>query len=489
MNHRLKRLASPLLDQPTQIHPAVSPLGNFTGAIALSSLLPQAPTLAIEVRSRYMFAWAALAILLGVLAAGYLYQQLGLSRRKRILREMMVNTINGEYCPRYRENSVVGPRGASAVVWDPEIDCPLADNPNWTYYTDLNDPSNIYTALYWARNDADLDEAQAAALTVVRTVKTWLLALTDVRDLWELAEAPREKQAQWDDTKAAWDTRLLLSKARHAPADPAACAMLLAKVKQQTVWHRALAEAWDVRAKLIGLADGDTSEQATHIDLAGLAAEAKPILGRNEDEQDELELKLEKMRGELIKLVGKANDDPATGSVEFVPLPEFEREAVSGRLRSELAVLNSPGRIDFARIQAIGAIAPDHHDDGSVQVVAGMDGADGGEVATAARATHVARGRPPAPPIAHARTRITRRLQLLDLMLSFAILLAISLLYAVGIYGPSWGSIADWASAFGAGFLGQVTVKWALLPIYQSLRPRGPTNGPEASAIGSGSGG
>lgn len=443
---------------------AKPPAGTFTGTIALSSLLPQAPSLSVQVHSRYMFMWAALCILLGVLAAGYLYQQLGLSRRKRLLREMMANAINGEYCPRRSENEIDGPRGPATLIWEPEMDCPLTDNREWTYYTELNTPANIYTAVYWARNDADLDEAQAAAVSVVRAVKTWLLAITDVRALWELAEERRPQQEKWDSTKTAWDSRLLLSKARHTPPDPTSCAVLLAKVKQQTSWHRTLAEVWDVRAKLIQLG-GEVGEAAMEVDLVKLSSEAKPILIRDDDEQDEFELKLEEMRGELIKLVSRSNADSSTAEVKVTPLPESESEAVSERLRGEIASLTGPTNLTFALMQASRAIIP--ADGEAERLAVGVE-------APAPQPPAPAR-RPSAPPTANARSGLLRRLQLLDLLMSAAILLATSLLYAVTIYGPAWGSIADWASAFGAGFAGQVTVKWALLPIYRSLRLRAPT--------------
>jgi hypothetical protein len=468
---------------------AKPPAGTFTGTIALSALLPQAPSLSVQVHSRYMFLWAVLCIFLGVLAAGYLYQQLGLSRRKRLLREMMANAINGEYCPRHSENEIDGPRGPATLIWEPEIDCPLIDNRDWTYYTDLNTPANIYTAVYWARNDADLDEAQAAAVTVVRAVKTWLLAITDVRGLWELAEEARPQQERWDSTKTAWDSRLLLSKARRTPPDPASCAALLAKVKQQTSWHRALAEAWDVRAKLIQLG-GDIGEAAMEVDLAQLAAEAKPILTRDDDEQDELELKLEEMRGKLITLVAQSNADPSTHEVTVAPPLESEREAVSERLRGEIASLTGPTDLTFALMQAGRAIIPTDGEAEPPAAAAAAAAAAGGGKAPADsppardRRQPTRDRRPPAPPTTNVRYGLARRLRLLDLFMSAAILLAISLLYAVTIYGPAWGSIADWASAFGAGFGGQVTVKWALLPIYRSLRLRAPAAAGGTSAAG-----
>lgn len=167
-----------------------------------------------------------------------------------------------------------------------------------------------------------------------------------------------------------------------------------------------------------------------------------------------------------MKLVSRSNADSSTVEVKVSPLPESEHEALSERLRGEIASLTGPTNLTFALMQAGRAIIPAASE--AEPPAVGGDGPPAPQPPVPAR-------RPSAPPTVNARSGLLRRLQLLDLLMSAAILLATSLLYAVTIYGPAWGSIADWASAFGAGFAGQVTVKWALLPIYRSLRLRTPS--------------
>ncbi|MGB0096341.1 MAG: hypothetical protein WBP81_27860 [Solirubrobacteraceae bacterium] len=43
-------------------------------------------------------------------------------------------------------------------------------------------------------------------------------------------------------------------------------------------------------------------------------------------------------------------------------------------------------------------------------------------------------------------------------------------MYSATVYTTTWGTIADFATAFTAGFAGQVTVKWGVLPIFRSIR-------------------
>ena len=57
-----------------------------------------------------------------------------------------------------------------------------------------------------------------------------------------------------------------------------------------------------------------------------------------------------------------------------------------------------------------------------------------------------------------------------DAFLTLVILVVSSVLYSATLYTDTWGKPSDWATAFGAGFFGQVSIKWALLPLYRSIR-------------------
>jgi hypothetical protein len=449
--------------------------GEYMGSIALSPLLPHSPALSISVRSRFMFIWVVLPIFIGVLLAGYFYQQLGLSRRKRLLREMMRHTINDEYCPLASKNKGDGVLGHDTLIWDPKVPCELEDNPDWSYYTELKNPADIYTAIYWARNDADLNEAEAAAVTLVRALKSWLLILTEVLVLWELIKQARGMQAQWDNLKTGWDSRLLISKARHPPRDTKSCDELLEKIRQQAEWHRAMAEAWDLRSRLIALG-GDPAGEASAVDLSKLAEEARPILDRNQEEQDQLEQSLERLYARLSDILERVNANPATPTIEMAPIGDGTLEAESQRLRYELVSLASPTPLAMASISGAYALAG----------LSGISSATAvGEAEGAAPIKPRRARRPPAPPTGSRAFGLVRRLRLLDLLMSVAILLVTSVIYAATVYNPTWGSPADWGTAFAAGFGGQVAIKWALLPIYRSLRLRAPSAAGEASEAAS----
>lgn len=452
--------------------------GKYTGTLALSRLVPDAPGLSVEVHSRYWVVWAILAILLGVLAAGALYQQLGLWRRKRLLKGALEEVVNKDYGDNRDLNHVDGMAGQHLLIWDLKIDYPLKTNPAWDYWDDLDTANNVYTAIRWARGDADLDEAQTAAVTLIHDVKSWLLALTEVRGLWELATAPHK--GDWKETRVLRDTKLVLVGARRTPGDALLSSKLLALVEQQTAWHRRFAEAWDLQRALLDQGK-DPAQEAADVPLKELDAKADPITTRTREKQDELDLELDELYQCLLKIRAQhASDMP-------IPIPSADREEQAAARRAELDSLRSSALPEVALASAgasgITALAP---------VTAEVEGEVTAPVEapqpTTAQPTTTATAESIGPLATVRRSTLLRRLRLLDLLLSAATLLITSILYAATVYTDTWGTVADFGTAFGAGFLGQVTVKWALLPIYRSIRVRPITAETTGAAAGNGAG-
>ena len=59
-----------------------------------------------------------------------------------------------------------------------------------------------------------------------------------------------------------------------------------------------------------------------------------------------------------------------------------------------------------------------------------------------------------------------------DLLWTLVIVLVSAAAYVPTFYGPSWGSLGDFGSAFVAGFVGKLVVNWAVLPAFASLTIR-----------------
>lgn len=103
--------------------------GEYKGTIPVSTLVAGAPALPVEVHSRYSIVWAVLAIFLGVLAAGALYQQIGLWQRKRLLERALTEAVDEDYMAHRGYNLVPEPPGR--LIQDLNIQCPLRYNDEW----------------------------------------------------------------------------------------------------------------------------------------------------------------------------------------------------------------------------------------------------------------------------------------------------------------------------------------------------------------------
>jgi hypothetical protein len=408
--------------------------------------------------------WAVLAIFAGVLLSGYLSIHTGLTRRKRQLREIVECAVS-DYATDAHKNA---PSGAydEPLAWElPGMAGELKENPDWRFDTELDSPSNIYTAISWARNDADLDEVQAKAVPLALAVKEWRAALTQMLALRKLAIGqPREKREDWSETAVARETDLLLRHARHAPVDTAMGAKLLAQVAQQTRWYRHYAAAWDLKQRLL-TAGGVPATEAAKVDLTAVVKSAQPPMTRTVQNQDELDAKLDACLEQLKKIRDGTEDTVAANTIR-----PSQHELHARLLRAQLEVLHATGA------------AP-----ASAQLVAAS--AWGLQESGTALATDADADAQPATPVAKPRregvlrnpTQLLRRYRLSDVLLSLIVLLITSLVYTATVYSDTWGSWTDWTTAFGAGFLGKLVIQWTLLPVYRSLRIR--TAGTQAPPV------
>lgn len=55
-----------------------------------------------------------------------------------------------------------------------------------------------------------------------------------------------------------------------------------------------------------------------------------------------------------------------------------------------------------------------------------------------------------------------------DIILTVLIAGLTAVMYMIPLYTSTWGSWQDWLAAFGAGVVGQVGIKWAVLPALRS---------------------
>lgn len=464
--------------------------GKYTGSIPLSRLVPKPPALGIELRSRTWWPWCLLCIVAGVWAAAIFTKQIGLGRRRKLIRRALEREAE-EYCSDRALNYPNGANEEAPLIWDPNVDCPLADDPKWSYYAELKTFAGVYSAAKWARNDTDLDEAESRAVALIAGLTGWRLMLAQVRSLWDLGHQGRKDPGAWRQTRVARDTELLLRRVTRTPEDGTADGALLGKLRQQIGWHGLFAEAWDLRAGLIR-AGGEPAADAANVDLLKLDEKAGPLGTRSEDAQDELDLELMELLAQLKALQTRSNSDPSTREVLDPEIPiaaQLRATAIRGELTSLGDVAANPAQ----SLSALGvhlALRPQDgnaHDTPPDDAPAGQppveeiapvgDGppaAEGplAEQIAAAAAPPPVQGGAPADDGAGESVSLLTQLLRTDLLLSSVIVVLSAILYSATAYDATWGSLVDWVTAFGAGFTGQVTIKWALLPIYRSVRLR-----------------
>ena len=449
--------------------------GLYTGKIPLTRASANSPALPVAVRSRVWFPVAVLFISLGAIFAGWLLVHFGLARRRKLLRDALKGAVDDYAAAINTDNS----GGATSIVWELDIALPLVDDPKWQYYDPLSSATSIYTAAKWARNDADLDEVETKALELITQIRAWVLALKATGALQDLSKVGHEPADAWARTRVVRDTDMVLRRATRRPADDAAAQELSDRIDQQTRWHRSFAQAWDLRNHLV-IGGGTSAAAAADVGLMDLDQTATPATTRTADEQDALDRELDRLYAELQRLSVSTELVGAEGGPTVEVLQNLSTPEIAER-RSELHLLR---RFSGPPQQALAAL---RHGRAGVQPgepeESGLaeGAADPADMESAQRRTLGERART-AVSLQSPRQALLKRNRV-DLVVSLITVVVMSVVYALTVYDDTWGSLADLATAFTAGVAGNLVIKWAVLPIYRSVRLRTPVPAPAPAAI------
>ena len=409
-------------------------IGAHDGSLVLSRLADGAPTLGVRLHSRYWFPWAVLVIFVGALVAQFLLQTYALKRRRERARRELDEAVR-DY------NDARGNRqaGTGVPLWhlDDVIAPETTPDPRWRSFDDLDTNRRIAAALRWARNDGDIDEAEAAILGLIVRIRSWLLVHSCLEMLDQLRNFPlppdRASRA-WMETRAALDTFLTLEAVRSEPTDAEAARAMFDRIQHQLDWLIRFAEVWTLYDRLERDPEIDRKLlQAVKLD--DLDTQAKPAAERTEAEHHELSYKLDRLRDALLNLLGARPERPelpvqaSTAARQMAELRHFERHAGQPQLAFTTA--------------------------GQVR---GRPSAGKGTESKRSRQ----RPRNYLSGLAHLRFG--------DLAMTLLIVALASVTYAMTVYDDTWGSLGDYATAFLAGVAGQLVIKWGALPIYRSIR-------------------
>jgi hypothetical protein len=463
--------------------------GNYSGTVPLSRLLPDSPGVNIEVHSEKWVAWAVLFVFLGVLASGWAFQRLPRARRKSLIRRAL-QSVTDELLAEI-EKLPVKLRDHAPVVRDLTRHLDSATDDGWTYYSVITAKNrmSIVEGTRWARNDDDLKEVETAAIGFIENASVWQTGVVQLGALAKLVEFDHDEQKQsgFRSTSLSEDTRQLMGRVSAGSVTDLENEKLLKQLAKQAAWYRSFAEAWELRVRLVA-AGGETAVKARGASLGALDREAREFWRRAPGRQEKLEARLRMLAHRLERLRHESNEDPVSPDVDPISIPPQATDLRDEGLRSPLLAQGHDLQLALSLTAAAAGHAGPALDpppewaiptavgiatklkapsDGDQGVVANGNLPDPTDQLREYVRRHIGRLR------AYARrSRFLLWLRLTDLFVSGAIVLVISVAYTATLYNEDWGTVTDYATAFGAGFLGHVTVNWALLPIYRSVRLR-----------------
>jgi hypothetical protein len=432
--------------------------GTYTTTVPLSDRTAGGPQLALSLKASDSFIWALLAVGLGAFIGGGVYLASKRKRRKDLLEHNLRDALTSYQRRRAEFASAGGP----LPLWNVTDLGPEETwyDRKWTALPQIAGVQGIGAQIYWARDEADLETAQAAAVKVLERLARWL-KIAQGEELSTLQAAAALKPAdpplgpRWTGTRTCFDSSLLLRRLReNEPPDDDTVRVLLERIVRQARWHALFAKVWHMRstiAKDIGQNEGRYTniekDALDAIDLAKLDSEAPHEDQRTADQQLALETQLEALKPRLVAIYkGPEN-------LEDLEVPGPHPAQLLGALTAEQA--RSVGT-PYVRLPA--EVAPITTD--------------------IAESPLLALRPPPKTPRDQLRGAVTgapgwlTALTVRDFLWSFVIVIATLCAYVPTFYGPSWGSLGDYGTAFLAGFLGKVVVNWAALPAFTSIALR-----------------
>jgi hypothetical protein len=424
--------------------------GGYSGSLPLSDLTTAAPSLSIDVKSADSAIWAVLAVGLGALAGGGVYLASNRKRRRGLLEAYLTGALEEYQGKRAQLQQAAAP--GPMPLWDVTG---LGKEDEWFKHTwralpETRGVQGVSSEISWARSEADLDIAEEGVKAILTRIGRWL-QVADTEDLATLQQVAKLKPLSvggvWAQTTTVKDTGSLLRELREIePESDEATHALVQRVVDQARWHAALATSWQMKSAVLQQIANDPTGYVAAVVAAVNAVELatadseSTLATRTPQKQLELETTLDRWNAELL---------------EFYDGPEM---VLSG---PEPAVILGALTADAAR--------PADELNVSLPLA----------VAPPATAATVAEPTGPTPKWIDAIT-------VTDIIWSFVIVVIASAAYLPHFYNDSWGTLGDYATAFIAGFLGNLAINWALLPVFTSIsiRARKPPGGNTPGAIG-----
>ncbi len=431
--------------------------GSYTGSLALSGI-GGGPTLKVTVHSRWWFAIPVLLVLLGAIVGGLLPLLTANAKTKRQLRDMLRTSLD-----RYKQLRPPPPK--TPLAWN--IGELLGLETGWYNKRYVGLPSDkgvapVWSNIHTARSAKDLAEAEAAATELTKQISAWTEAEPLAATLADLRDRPPADRTghQWRDTQVRIDTAVLLCEV-HDASDPSADAasQYVKRLQCQIKFHKAFAFAWERRKRLeeVRVSQNDKVRDADFWERADLdkfdeeKVKAAPEARRSPSEQADLELARADITEAITRLI-EAYETTVLPQDVAIPISAQENVEVAKQLTEKGKSSDEVARDMGVTREAVAYVQSQLPQTTAPSAQPSAQAQDGERKTAEAR-------------------RVGQQLRdATDVILSIVIAVVTAVAYMLPLYTSTWGSWQDWAGAFAAGVVGQVGIKWAVLPALRSKR-------------------
>lgn len=424
-------------------HPTFA-AGKFSGKLVLPGLPTEANSVAVELHAHWSFWVTMLAVLLGIAVTGVGTRIVTMAGRRRLLTSALEQTYSVFVYVVRRPGEIASWHLDDLLGEDPTEGEPMRTPPAGR----LQGLPALWESVATARSSADLDEDATRVLDMVARMQRWLRVEPVARRLVLLRDTVKGKpklpdegkakpQLAWRDSRTLRDTMALLEMAQREPADADKADELVARMLFQARWHNGVAALWRAAAQEASKPGAHPRIDEVRALEAALDEESKAT-SRELDDQDALAARLE-------ALLAKHSDDVTV---------------------EEIGPIDGEGIDECGRRLGVTPVIWD----ASSNLFTGwatLDAKSYGQLARRAATSSRVRYMPDTRAI--LREAVPDRA---DLAWTAVILVFASAAYSTTVYDDTWGGCADLATAFLAGFAGKITIDWAALPIFQSIRLR-----------------
>ena len=418
-----------------------SGVGEYEGTLPLAPGVAGGPELPVKVKVGHSLGLAVLVVFLGAFVGGFLALRRGIRRQRSLLRLQVRSMLERYDSERRKNRGVAAGYDIDALHVQPRYE---GDGVVRPFPGDAG-VSGLLWRIDSAQTDQDFEDATERTESFIDAVDWWIRLEPWAREICLQIEArtvPQRKGGRkFTDCRAFHDTYELREELRTPPKDEEKVQELQQRAARHCTRLNRWRELWHLLLEVDKVMHRLTKEQRDVVadaDVNAIEDEAKPDPDKNEEAE-----------ARRVAVVEERLLDEAEDTLHYV-LASLEQELDT---RVEEQLVDDSRRVKDL-VDAVGTrfvsrtlAEPDLRPRFAIRRDRGDEKKSG-------------------------LWSWFRRIQRGDLFWTLLSGVVAATAYTLTIWDETWGTIADYVTAFTAGFLTETVVKWAVLPAFQSYRAR-----------------